>query len=197
MADDTRDFKPEAVDAALGDMKLEEGGSRYGELDVSNGNYEDFPTPGGVKMSRSTTPAIQHSASQSPSKKQSASQTPKSEDGDGLEVVGGDITITSEPGKRPKLQRKSSQKILPRQPPLYNDLLDATEEATSNFQVIKDCIYGSKYMGSTDSDALDCDCSEEWSEYSSILNVLHADSVFRRWQESGVQRRVGLHQPCD
>ncbi|KUJ12779.1 uncharacterized protein LY89DRAFT_192605 [Mollisia scopiformis] len=162
MADDTRDIKPEAVDAALGDMKLEEGGSQYGELDTANGNYEDFPTPGGAKMSRSTTPAANKSVSQSPIKKQSASQTPRSEDDEGLEVVGGDIIVTSEPGKARKLQRKGTQKIRARTPLLFDALPDATEEAVSVFQVIKECIYGSKYMGYSEHDALDCDCSEEW-----------------------------------
>ncbi|KAE8449170.1 histone methyltransferase set2 [Mollisiaceae sp. DMI_Dod_QoI] len=164
MADDTRDIKPEAVDAALGEMKLEEGTSQYGELDTANGKYEDFPTPGGAKMSRSTTPAIQKSATQSPFKKQSASQTPRSEDDEELEVIGGDIIVTTEPGKAPKLQRKSSQKIRARTPPLFDDSPDATEEALSVFQVIKDCIYGSKYMGSSEHDPLDCDCSEEWKD---------------------------------
>ncbi|CZR54666.1 related to histone-lysine N-methyltransferase [Phialocephala subalpina] len=162
MADDTRDTKPEAVDAALGEMKLEEGGSQYGDLDNTNGKYEDFPTPDAAKMSCSTTPTVQKSDSRSPNKKESASQTPKSEDEEGLEVIRGDIIVTTEPGKAPKLQRKSTQKIRARTPPLFDELPDATEEAISVFQVIKDCIYGSKYMGSSEHDALDCDCSEEW-----------------------------------
>ncbi|KAM0285338.1 hypothetical protein ACHAQH_001527 [Verticillium albo-atrum] len=37
-----------------------------------------------------------------------------------------------------------------------------TEGACETFQRIPDCLYGSKHMGSTDNDALDCDCREEW-----------------------------------
>jgi hypothetical protein len=47
-------------------------------------------------------------------------------------------------------------------PPLFDHLPDATEDACSTFQVINDCLYGSRNMGSSDHDALDCDCAEEW-----------------------------------
>jgi hypothetical protein len=162
MADDTRDIKPEGVDAALGEMKLEEGVSPDDGQDTIavNGAYEEAPTPGGYKRSPSTTLGPDKSATQSPIKKQSASQTPKSEYDE--EVIGGDITVTVEPGKAPKLSRKSSQKVVSRPAQLFDHLQDATDEAISVFQVIKDCIYGSKYMGYSEHDALDCDCSEEW-----------------------------------
>lgn len=162
MADDTRDIKPEGVDAALGEMKLEEGALPDDGQDTIavNGAYEEAPTPGDYKRSPSTTPGPVKSTSQSPIKKQSASQTPKSEYDE--EVISGDITVTVEPGKAPKLSRKSSQKVISRLAPLFDHLADATDEAISVFQLIKDCIYGSKYMGYSEHDALDCDCSEEW-----------------------------------
>lgn len=50
---------------------------------------------------------------------------------------------------------------------LYDHLPDATAEATSHFQVIPDCLYGSKNMGVSELEALDCDCSEEWRMASS------------------------------
>jgi histone-lysine N-methyltransferase SETD2 len=165
MADDTRDTKPEVVDAALSEMKLEEGMSPLDAEDTIalNGTY-DAPTPEAIKRSRSSTPTGRKLASRSPVKKQSPSQTPKSED-DGEEIIGGDITVTVEPGKAPKLLRTSSQKVVARSPQLFSHMEDSTNEALSVFQVIKDCIYGSKYMGYSEHDALDCDCSEEWSEY--------------------------------
>jgi hypothetical protein len=169
MADDTRDAKPEAVDAALDDMKLEEGDSPAEALDTIalNGTCEEAPTPNDIKRSRSSTPVARKSSSQSPIKKQSASQTPKSEYDE--ETVGGDITVSVEPGKGPKLSRKASQKIVARPPQLFDHLPDATDEALTVFQVIKDCLYGSKYFGSSNHDALDCDCSEEWSEQPFFL----------------------------
>jgi len=172
MADDTREIKPEAVDAALGGMKLEEGGFSTEALDTMavNGTHGDAPTPSNdIKRSQSSTPIPRKFASQSPIKKESASQTPNSEEDMEQEVIGGGITVTVEPGKAPKLSRKSSQKVIARPAPLFDDMPDATEEAISVFQVIKDCIYGSKYMGYSEHDALDCDCSEEFREFSDCL----------------------------
>ena len=163
MADDTRDRKPEGVDAALGDMKLEGDSPDGQDTFAINGAYEQAPTPGSYKRSPSTTPGPNNSTTESPIKKQSASQTPKSEYDE--EIISGDITVTVEPGKAPKLSRKSSQKVISRPAALFDDFEDATEEAISVFQVIKDCIYGSKYMGYSEHDALDCDCSEEWRKH--------------------------------
>lgn len=155
MADDTRDNKTEAVDAALEDMKIEE--SVHEDTPHANDSFKNghsrSPTPGDVK-----------SAPRSPAKKHNSEDTPKSEGDDDADTIGGDITVTVEPGKAPKLSRKSSQKIVARPATLFLDLPDVKAEATQIFQCIKDCIYGSKYMGSSDHDALDCDCVEEWSE---------------------------------
>jgi histone-lysine N-methyltransferase SETD2 len=60
-----------------------------------------------------------------------------------------------------KPSRKPSQKAK-REPVLFDLLPDVTEAACECFQLIPDCLYGSKHMGSTDSDALDCDCKEDW-----------------------------------
>lgn len=165
MADDTRDMSPEDVDDALGDMKLEESAPADGALNTISvaDPYTDAPTPGSMKRSQSPTPQPTKSESRSSFKSQSASQTPKSEDDEGEGVIGGDITVTVEPGKAPKLSRKASQKIAFRPPPLFDDLPDVTSEATDVFQIIEDCMYGSKGMGASEHDALDCDCSEEWS----------------------------------
>jgi hypothetical protein len=166
MADDTRDTKAERFDEALGDMKIEEGTSPLKGFDTIavRGAHSHPHTPGSTK-SRSPTPAQRKSESHSPIEGQSASQTPKSEQDGDEETIGGDITVTVEPGKAPKLSRKQTQKIVHRPPPIFNDLPDVTSEAIEVFQVIKDCIYGSKYMGSSEHDALDCDCSEEWSKF--------------------------------
>ncbi|KAK4099045.1 methyltransferase-like protein [Parathielavia hyrcaniae] len=64
----------------------------------------------------------------------------------------------------PKLSRKPSQKISRSPPPLFGHLPDATPDACGTFQVINDCLYGSRNMGSSDHDALDCDCAEEWHD---------------------------------
>ncbi len=61
---------------------------------------------------------------------------------------------------------------------LFDHVPDATVEATSQFQVITECLYGSKHMGSSDNDAFDCDCAEEWRTYFSIHLVLFFLSLF-------------------
>ena len=79
------------------------------------------------------------------------------------EVVGGDIELKLEPGKPPKLQRKSSHKVERRPPPLFFDYEDMTAAATSTFGVITECNYANKYLGTTEH-ALECDCAEEWGK---------------------------------
>jgi hypothetical protein len=162
--DDTQDLKEEEVDEALGEMKLEEHAlSTANEIDT-NGASPRTHTPNGFKTSATTSPEPSKSEEQSPTKRQSAGETPTSEDGEGA-AVGGDITVTVESGDALKLSRKASRKAASHAPRLFDHLPDDTEEASSAFQVIKDCIYGSKYMGYSEHDALDCDCSEQWSEY--------------------------------
>ncbi|KAG4219031.1 hypothetical protein PC116_g32489, partial [Phytophthora cactorum] len=67
-------------------------------------------------------------------------------------------------GHPPKLSRKASRKMAAPPAQLFNDLPDVTAESCSHFQLIPDCLYGSKSLGSTEHDALDCDCSEEWRD---------------------------------
>lgn len=164
MADDARDVKSEAVDTALEGMKIEDGRDSNGVQDSSHDvKSEDVATPRDFKKSRSGTPA-EKSTSKSPAGDHSASQSPKSEY-DEEEDIGGDITLTVEPGKAPKLSRKSTLKVVARPPELYNDLPDSTSESLSVFQIIPECLYGSKSMGKSKSDdddgPIDCDCSEE------------------------------------
>ncbi|KAG6027253.1 histone methyltransferase set2 [Claviceps citrina] len=65
---------------------------------------------------------------------------------------------------KPRLSRKSSQKTAEPEYQLFDHLPNATEDSCKGFQVIRDCLYGSKHLGSTDNDALDCDCAEDWRE---------------------------------
>ncbi len=149
MSKESEDVKSEGVDSPSDNMKQED-------------EVLDEYALNGKSPSLSAVP--KRSATSSPMKS-SASITPKDED-EHEERLGGDITISVESTKAPKLSRKSSQKVVSRPPPLFDDLPDSTADAKQTFQVIKDCIYGSKYMGSSEHDALGCDCSEEWSKLS-------------------------------
>ncbi|KAG6001026.1 hypothetical protein E4U43_001435, partial [Claviceps pusilla] len=63
---------------------------------------------------------------------------------------------------KPRPSRKSSHKTVEPQYQLFDHLPNVTDDSCKGFQVIRDCLYGSKHLGSTDNDALDCDCAEEW-----------------------------------
>lgn len=74
-----------------------------------------------------------------------------------------DSVETPNSQKASKSSRKALQKAeMSREPVLYDDLPDMTEDSCRNFQVIPDCLYGSKHLGSTDNDSFDCDCNQEW-----------------------------------
>ncbi len=72
-----------------------------------------------------------------------------------------DSAETPSSQKPAKASRKASQPP-PRDPMLYGALPDMTTDSCETFQVIPDCLYGSKHLGSTDHDSFDCDCSQEW-----------------------------------
>lgn len=153
--------KTESVDAALGDMKLvEEDSATEAKLATPPLNTDDSPQ-------RSPTPTPKQSRLPTPEDMGVKSETPTSEDEVNTEVVEGDIVVVQEPGKAPKLSRKATKKVVFRPPPLFDHLEDATPECITKFQVIQDCIYGSKYMGSADHEALGCDCSEDWRKLTS------------------------------
>lgn len=100
------------------------------------------------------------SASTSPNQSKPAS--PSSSMSPGIKAEN-ESASTPDTEPAPKLSKKASTtKARPRPPPLFDHLPDATEESTRGFQVISDCLYGSKHMGSSQHDALDCDCSAEW-----------------------------------
>ncbi|KAI2615470.1 hypothetical protein GGR54DRAFT_290807 [Hypoxylon sp. NC1633] len=73
-------------------------------------------------------------------------------------------TASTPDGHPPKLTRKAPHKNAIRHAQLFNHLPDVTAESCNHFQLISDCLYGSKSLGSTDHDALDCDCNEEWRD---------------------------------
>jgi hypothetical protein len=88
------------------------------------------------------------------------------------------VTLKQEPGKPPKLSRTTSRKVERRPPPMFNDYKDSTSEATSTFQVITECSYANKNLGSTDP-ALECDCAEEWGK-SLFATASYTRRVSRR-----------------
>lgn len=144
------------------------------------------------------------SPSQSPIKYEKASESPYTGSEKHEEIIGGDVTLKEEPGQPLKLSRSTSQKVVSRPPTLYNDHSSKTEEARTSFQVIPECTYTSKYIGSTEHDSMDCDCVEEWvraiSAFSTTLGskgILISVSRSSHKNQLIMWGRLGLHQSCD
>lgn len=114
------------------------------KLEDTNGT----PPPDGAMDERDAGITVKNEESQSPSADDVKSQS------DGADT----------PNTKPRLSRKSSQKTPTREPPMFDNYPDMTPEACKDFQVIPDCLYGSKHLGSTEHDAFDCECREEWRE---------------------------------
>ena len=161
--DDENSKKPEVVEEGIKSMKLKSGdasdGEGQGTIRVGGIKQESFHSNGTVLPFKTN----KGSHTSSPVKSPVASRSPdmlKSED---EETVVADVTVKMEPGQPLKLSRMSSQKIVPRAAPLFEDYPDKTAEAKDSFQVIPACIYSNKYIGSTEH-AMECDCAEEWGK---------------------------------
>ena len=122
------------------------------------------------------------STSQSPIKMDVPTQPPFTGSEKHEEVVGGEVTLKLEPGHPPKLARSSSHRVISKPAPLFRDQRSKTEESKHTFQVLEQCSYTSKYIGSTEHGSMDCDCAEEWGKptvhacncvHASILNARH------------------------
>ena len=123
---------------------------------------------------------LSNSTQRSPVEMPKPSPSPRKSDmsvSDHEEVVGGAVTVKLEPGQPPKLARSSSRKVWTKPARLFDDYPSKTEAARTDFEVIPGCIYGSKYMGSTEH-GMDCDCTEEWGRLLSLyyaLQFTHSD----------------------
>ena len=142
------------------------------------------------------------STSQSPVKMDVPTQSPLTGSEKHEEVVGGEVTLKLEPGHPPKLARSSSQRVISKPPPLFRDQLSKTEEAKKTFQVLEQCSYTSKYIGSTEHGSMDCDCAEEWGKPTVPCDCVHAiilNTRHRQFHKDQFSMWAGfrLHQSCD
>lgn len=105
------------------------------------------------------------STSHSPTNPKDTLPSPTGHRAETEQTIGADIRVKMEPGQPLKLARTSSQKVMARPTPLFDHLPDMTADAKSTFQVITQCIYAAKYLGTTEH-AMECDCAEEWGKTS-------------------------------
>ena len=164
MALDGKDKPPEAMESGLQDMKLDTGTSSSDDEPLNNVRRIRAMKVGSVNSSVADSPKkpSSKSTSRSPTKLQSSAPSPITGKGEHEEIIEGGVNLKMEPGQAPKLSRSTSQKTVARPPKLFDNLPDATLRATTSFEVIQDCIYAAKYLGSSEHDGLECDCVEEW-----------------------------------
>lgn len=164
MSDEERGRKPKVVEERIKEMKIKNGDSSeeeaYDTIRVAGFEGESV---GSKTAANSPMELDVKSATQSPKKSRSGVQSPDVAKEEHDEVLGGEITVKQEPGQPPKLARTSTSKVVARAAPLFHEYADKTEEATSVFQVITECSYSNKFLGSTEH-AMDCDCAEEWGK---------------------------------
>jgi histone-lysine N-methyltransferase SETD2 len=132
--------------------------------DEHSPNVQNSPSLASVRPKSSRSDSISTSASNHASGLDDDVVTAKKEP---QEANGHTSPIKQEPkgpAKPAKSSRSAAGKLPPRIAPLFDDLPDATKEATSTFTVIDACTYQNKYLGFSDH-ALDCDCSEEWGKH--------------------------------
>jgi len=200
MADDSNlANQEEKLETEVRDMHLKEE-DRDADMDTGSEAHlkqEERSTP---QSAVEGTPMSIEQSSRSPNDVQKGTQSPTSKS-EHEEVVGGEVTLKQEPGKPPKLSRTTARKVEKRPPPMFGDYKDSTAEATSSFQVITECSYANKNLGSTDP-ALECDCAEEWGKSpfmntSGVAPSNWADKRYRSYdsEQPCLWRRLGLHQP--
>ena len=175
MTDYKRPRKNKGIENDIEELHLETGNARpkLGTEIKEEATISDRPSPKDTPMKFS---------SQSPLKTEIPSQSPSTGSEKHEAIVGGDVTVKLEPGHPPKLARTSSHKIISKPAPLFHERPSKTEESKNTFQVLEQCSYITKHIGSTEHGSMDCDCAEEWGKpslpacrsfYVGILNFYH------------------------
>jgi len=171
MSDDDSPKNPEVVEEAIKEMKIKGEDSSSDEEMYETIRVEEVkPQPAHTDKIELSVKMEVKSATQSPKKSRSASHSPTKAKAEPEEIVGGEITLKLEPGQPPKLTRTASHKVPARIVQMFDDYQDKTEEATGVFQVITQCSYSAKYLGSTEH-AMECDCAEEWGKIHYSLQM--------------------------
>ena len=190
MTEHKRSRKNKGIENGVGGLHLENGNvrARLGQEIQEEATNSNESSPRDTPM---------NSSSQSPSKTDLPTNSPSMGSEKHEEVVGGDVTVKLEPGQPPKLARSSSQKILSKPAPLFHHHPSKTEESKNTFQVLEQCSYTSKYIGSTEHGSMDCDCSEEWGKSTLYALYLYIYTYAKYSIQIALRRQtqhVGLTQ---
>lgn len=160
------------LESEVREMKLEEEDmdEDMDTIAVAESVKRETSATASGKGSGSGTPLKVKSLSRSPIKRQSVAASPAPDSEEDEETIGGDVTVKMEPGKPPKLSRTTAHKVEKRPPQLFLDYEDKTAEASATFNILPECTYANKYLGTTEP-ALECDCVEEWGKHPYNLAI--------------------------
>ena len=172
MTEHKRSRKTKGIENGVEELRLgnEDARARLGKEIKEEATNSNRSSPRDTSMK---------SSSQSPMKMQIPMQSPSTGSEKHEEIVGGEVTVKLEPGHPPKLARSSSHKIISKPAPLFSDHTSKTEESKKTFQVLEQCSYTSKYIGSTEHGSMDCDCAEEWGKSTQhACSSIYADILY-------------------
>lgn len=182
--------KHERLESEVRDMKLKEEDS---DVDMDTVAPADSEDEASASASGAATPSGIKRQSRSPTKRQRFMDSPATKFEE-EETIGGEVTLKLEPGKPPKLARSTSHKVEKRPAPLFFDYEDKTPEARKTFDILEQCTYANKYLGTTEH-ALECDCAEEWGK--SFSRILVVSVIFGIVQLSNPKHRyIDSFQSC-
>lgn len=162
MADARRLKKETKLENEIEEMHIENG---VGGTRRVTARPDEWKEEAGDSLTSSPHDHMGPSTSHSPAQMSPRSQSPVESPDKHEQVVGGGVTLKMEPGQPPKLARNIPQKVVAGPPKLFLDSPSRFDEAQKTFQVLPECIYTSKYIGSTEHDSMECDCAEEWGKF--------------------------------
>lgn len=139
------------------------GSPSPGSEGVRNIHLGDSPRCNSAGVGRYTKVAVpdepKMEASRGSSKASSRGNTPSSQ--------GSEASIKQGNGTPPRKSQRAAPRKPARKPPtLFADFPDSTQEATSTFSLIDECIYSTKSIGDSgqDGEVMSCECRTEWGK---------------------------------
>ncbi|MCJ1285470.1 histone methyltransferase set2 [Xylographa opegraphella] len=163
MSDDEQYKEPDKVEEGIKDMRIKS--NDYDGNEEGSGTIRNIEQPSTQTSGTGASNKIEiKTATHSPGKRNTALNSPVKGRGEHEQTVGGDISLKLESGPPPKLSRTASQKVIATAPQMFDHYEDKTQEAAGVFQIITQCSYSAKYLGSTEH-AMECDCIEEWADF--------------------------------
>jgi len=150
----------------------EHGSAKNSSSKVNPSSHQGGPAPPTTKIGGSTTSTPNNM-------KTSMSPPVVRESSPSASEHSPSVRESSSPPKMEPKELKSGKKSkgaaapsVKYEPPLYGHLPDATADATSTFEVIKQCIYSSKTIGDSghDSETMVCECEPQFRKFTLKLS---------------------------